>query len=215
MKKMELYELKSVKIDAGVKTRLDAIKKGHSYSEFIEIMLHYFEVTNISPESLNTLPGSDIRQAVERVIKIQKAQEKDKFDVILRNVREIKEILIKNFNNSKQNITIGEANPVLEESLTAEDFETICIENVHLNERIKQLETEKGHLQIAHNQLQKENLTLQMHKAGKSIDVISIQQTLDSLRKHIKGSTYQKGHLEVDTTFFNACMDRITNELNK
>lgn len=66
-------------------------KNSQSFDSCISVMLNYFSVTNIAPESCQTSPTAELKGSIERVVKILKALEKDYF----KDIREIKTYISK------------------------------------------------------------------------------------------------------------------------
>ena len=73
----------TIRLTADVKQHLDEMKGSVSASEFIETMLSYFERNGVDPRtSINGKFKTLELQGIERIIKIIRAIEKDKIDLL-------------------------------------------------------------------------------------------------------------------------------------
>jgi len=80
----------TVKIEKLTANRLNVARKGSTQDAYLLAMLDYFEATGINPLT-PTLPVSEqFKSGIERVVKMIKAIERDKINLIVDTVKEIK-----------------------------------------------------------------------------------------------------------------------------
>lgn len=119
---MPTYKQKMIGVEESTYNRLNALKKGYSFNEYISEMITYFERNNINPFHVQSLPSELLSKEHDRIIKILKAQEKfykdqlakmtatlNQLYEIFRSVRDIKDTpvsasLLENDNLTFENI---------------------------------------------------------------------------------------------------------------
>lgn len=82
-------EWNNIKIWKNVKVRLDMLKKNCTYSEFLESMIAYFEITGIEPKSGQIPPAQSIINAIDSNAAITNKRIEDLIK-ILRNIENTK-----------------------------------------------------------------------------------------------------------------------------
>lgn len=80
---MEKKQTPQIKIEEGVKNRLDRYKKNGTYTMVIDSFLTYFETSGIKPTDVNLSPLSIVKDSTDRVIKILKNIENKKINQLL------------------------------------------------------------------------------------------------------------------------------------
>ena len=106
-------------------------KRKRSADAYLSLMLNYFEVTEINPEQTDVRLLSVFNKGIERIIKIQKAQEKD----LLRPIKnDLSDVLREK--KSSQSIKDFSYEIGLDRELTKEDF-------LELGHKVSQTEHEK------------------------------------------------------------------------
>lgn len=92
-----MAEYKNLKITPKIYDRLNKLRKGHTYSEILDEILTYFELTGINPKTDRTPPvdlfikeldrhSSGMMKRLEAVVKIIRNIENTKIDPILHNI---------------------------------------------------------------------------------------------------------------------------------
>jgi hypothetical protein len=206
-------EYKSIKITQSVKERLDGQKKRYTYSDYLDLMLRYFAITNINPESANALPGADIKQAVERAISIQKAQEKELFKPMHILLKELtKDVQIMK-SNQPSKTPLSELNTDQDEQLTLEDFNAVVLKNETLNKQLADTDVEYRRLLEENKLLNKKINDLKQLRSTSDIDVEIVTSSLELMKKSTKVPRFSKGVFEIEVSVFDACIQRILDEL--
>lgn len=206
-------EYKSIKITQSVKERLDGQKKRYTYSDYLDLMLRYFAITNINPESANALPGADIKQAVERAISIQKAQEKELFKPMHILLKELtKDVQIMK-SNQPSKTPLSELNTDQDEQLTLEDFNAVVLKNETLNKQLADTDVEYRRLLEENKLLNKKINDLKQLRSTSDIDVEIVTSSLELMKKSTKVPRFSKGVFEIEASVFDACIQRIFDEL--
>lgn len=124
-------------------------KRKHSADEYLSLMLNYFEVTEIKPENIDERIVSVFNKGIERIVKIQKAQEKEFFRTIRRDLSDV--LREKKTSQSLKDFSdeIG-----LERELTKEDF-------LEMGKKVSELESEKKQLSDEVDRLKKDIVSIQ------------------------------------------------------
>lgn len=127
-----MSEYVTTKLLTTVKAKLDKLKGDKGLSEYIEMMLTFFEVTGAKPSDFQTHPTLVLKKDVERIITIIKAQEKDIFKPLYQAVQGILE------NGLKSSVTVGAAAAQDDDPpVTNEMIIQVADENTRLNEQLK------------------------------------------------------------------------------
>lgn len=198
----------TIKILREVKSRLDIQKKSKSYSVYINDMVLYFDALNISPDSFSTHPSIEIKNDIERVIKIIRAIEKDKITPILNDVRKCEQLL----NSQKLPPTPKDSNIDVIENLLAElnnsSDEVLTMDDL-LNFISISKEREKEIIQLKEQSNNRPLSIMPPDKAYNSKLLLELLQEIES------NGTSKDGKFIIDLNFFDAYIKRIKDELNK
>lgn len=154
---MEKKQTPQIKIEEGVKTRLDRYKKNGTYTMVIDSFLNYFETTGIKPTDVNLSPLSIVKDSTERVVKILRKIELTKINQLIL----LSELIIENQKNTGNKIETSHASEqvtneeaqglvdkigILELELKSKDKE-ISILNGKLSQKLEQ-KTDNKHIEI-------------------------------------------------------------------
>ena len=195
----------NIKLEISVKSRLDATKKDTSYSDYVDAMLRYFEITNIEPRSWKVYPGLQTQKDLERVIKIIKAIEKDFIKPTYEIVKGNKHVHLPVQEPPEGN----SPSP----SMPLDEVQALIDKYTELSEVMERKDEELS-------QLRKENETLkgkigqeQQQVSGESINKEAILQALESIESAMVKSVHSID-LRINPKTFNSYKERIISELN-
>lgn len=82
-------ETSPIKIYKTTKIRIDKMKGNQSMPIFIEGMVYYFEMTGLTPQSIRSHPSEDLKDGIERIVKIIRNIEKTKIDNLLEMMQKL------------------------------------------------------------------------------------------------------------------------------
>lgn len=209
---MTIENYKSIKILSAVKERMDTVKRKYSYSEYIEMMLQYFAITGMNPEKATIMPGAELKKDVDRIISIQKAQEKIYFKEVLNLLKNINSQLqpgkIENLFLSPDSINNDPDNP-----LTYDDFRKLADAYEGVESTLKKTEKVNKSLQESNERLSRQLKEQSVFKSGSLIDIEIINESLEHLLSNAKKVDSRRGLVQLDESVLIACIDRIKSEL--
>lgn len=125
-------EYVTTKLLTTVKAKLDKLKGDKGLSEYIEMMLAFFEVTGAKPSDFQTHPTLVLKKDVERIITIIKAQEKDILKPLFQAMQSIIENGLKTSVTAEAGTRGGEQDN--DPPVTNEMIIQVADENTRLNE---------------------------------------------------------------------------------
>lgn len=123
--------MKNIKVSDETYMRLSLVKRGHSFNQYLDIMLNYFEATKIDPKICQESPAVEYLKEVDRLIKIVRAAEKKqiaKLDEVFSRVDFLSSLFREVEEKQKERISLEELE---ENGITHEELE-------YLTEKAKQ-----------------------------------------------------------------------------
>ena len=190
----------NIKIELSVKSRLDATKNDTSYSDYVDAMLRYFEITNIEPRSWKVYPGLQAQKDIERIIKIIKAIEKDfikpTYDIVK--------------SNRHVNLPAVPEPEIGSPSMPLEDVQELIDKYTEQSEALERKEEELAQLREENEKLKGK---INQEISGDNINKEAIIQALESIESAMVKSVHSPD-LRINPKVFSSYKDRIINELN-
>lgn len=192
-------ETKVIRLSLSNYTRLSLLKRGYSFNDYVGVMLNYFGVTNIAPESCQTHPAIESKKDIDRVIRILKSQEKitlkyfDKFEEILERLD-------------------GENGVVFEAQREGVDVDTLTDEELGEYVKMKEaLEDDNVKLrrEVEKLNIEKDKLTLELRGKSGGMNAEVIRQCVDGLRASAQRIRTAEDHLQMPKSDFEAYLKRI------
>jgi len=193
---MEKNKWEQIRVSVQVKNNLTVLKRDKSYNDYIAIMLQYFAVTNIAPESCQVHPFVDITKRLESIVKIIKGIEKSKLDIIL-------DLLRSNINPSSELL-----NP--ENLIPLEKAKAIIDHNDALEQTVDDQNKEIERLKRKLKEAEKSN------NAGikTSINTQTIHEVCDLILNSATTDNFRTGHVSINKSELVSHIDRIKQESN-
>jgi hypothetical protein len=149
-------EYASTKLIPEVKAKLLNRLGNLSISDYIDQMMTFFDVTGAKPSDFQTHPTIQLKKDIERIISIQKAQEKGIFGQILTILQDLKKGV--DISPVSQTVPAGDGQQeITEEMIIAVSAENDRLQTdlqhekdttVKLNEKIRKLEQEIGQAKV-------------------------------------------------------------------
>jgi hypothetical protein len=155
-----MSESKLIKIDKIIYSKLEYLKGKKTFGAYIELMLKYFELTGVNPESVQAPLIQETKNGIERIVKIIKAIEKEKLNKMLH--------LLENLYQEPPSMVDGVSESQLVEVMNL---------NEKLDQNIARLQKEKEVLLEKNRALNVEISQLQKNDAG------SVQVDIDELKQ--------------------------------
>ena len=190
----------NIKLELSVKSRLDATKNDTSYSDYVDAMLRYFEITNIEPRSWKVYPGLQAQKDIERIIKIIKAIEKDfikpTYDIVK--------------SNRHVNLPAVPEPESGSPSMPLEDVQELIDKYTEQSEALERKDEELAQLREENEKLKGK---INQEISGDNINKEAIIQALESIESAMVKSVHSPD-LRINPKVFSSYKDRIINELN-
>lgn len=140
-------ETSPIKIYNTTKIRIEKMKGNQTMPVFIEGMVYYFEMTGLTPQTIRAHPSEDLKEGIERIVKIIRNIEKTKIDNLLEMM---------------QKLTTGKAaasGTSEKDSFSKKDIEAMLVYKDSLEVALTNEKRKNGHLEkritIATNSLNK------------------------------------------------------------
>jgi vacuolar-type H+-ATPase subunit I/STV1 len=76
-----------IRVYTTTKAKIDKMKGKLSSASYVDGMVYYFEMTGLTPQSMRAHPSQELKDGIERVVKIIRNIEKTKIDETLNLVR--------------------------------------------------------------------------------------------------------------------------------
>ncbi|MDR2909973.1 MAG: hypothetical protein LBV47_01200 [Bacteroidales bacterium] len=206
-------EYQNIKLEKSVKSRLDASCKGISYSDYVDSMLRYFEITNIEPRSWKVYHGLQTENNIERTIKIIKAIEKE-------YIKPMYEILKAGRiqgsfqpEPSQENVPVAPGEIDMEKFMPIAEVQELIDKYATLTEA-----TENRTKEISELKRERENLSRQLEDekhniSGERINKEAIKQAFDSMEVHFEKLVHSKD-IRIRQETYEIYKERIMKELN-
>lgn len=176
-----------IRVSQDTRDRLYKFKKGHSYDSMLIAFLNYFETLKIRPEHENITSVSILKNEIERVIKIIKAQEKEIFKPAFE--------LLKKSNQTKS-IEQFSREKNLDEELTVQDFEMLVEQLTQKEKNIAELTDKMNELQNKLLVLDEKNIKLKGFTGSINKNLIKeCCNKIASLLNSLEGSNDIEGYL--------------------
>lgn len=192
---------KHIRLDQSTYTRLSLVKRDYSFSAYISLMLNYFAVTNIAPESLQEHAFLSIKKDIERIITIQKAQERDYFKLIPKFLKS-ENLSVK---NSESKLSDDER--ITSDDLSVEELQALLLKLELAQQEIVRLNDENTKLVR-----EKESIKANINQDANGINKTVIIQCVEALKDKAKATRVEPGMLHISNADFNSLLDRILKE---
>ena len=148
-----------IRLDTITRAKIGHLKGEKTFSDYIGLMLRYFELTGINPESMQAPLAQETKNGIERIVKIIKAIEKDKLNRML--------YLLENLQQEPQGVVDGVSESQLVEVINL---------NEDLGQRIDKLQKEKEVLLEKNRALNVELSQLQKNNGSVGVDISELKQ---------------------------------------
>lgn len=139
---------KNIRLDGSIYSKIEYLKGKKSYGEYVGIMLKYFEVTGINPESLQAPLAQETKNGIERIVKIIKAIEKEKINKIITLLESPRESTYDNSVDGVSESQLLEVMNINEEMHKNLEHEKKQKETLLDQNRMLRQELEKRHLHV-------------------------------------------------------------------
>ena len=154
-----MSESRVIKLDRIIYSKLEYLKGKKTFGAYIELMLKYFELTGVNPESVQAPLIQETKNGIERIVKIIKAIEKEKLNKMLH--------LLENLYQEPPSMVDGVSESQLVEVMNL---------NEKLDQNIARLQKEKEVLLEKNRALNVEISQLQKNDAGSEVDIDELKQ---------------------------------------
>lgn len=139
---------KNIRLDGSIYSKIEYLKGKKSYGEYVGMMLKYFEVTGINPESLQAPLAQETKNGIERIVKIIKAIEKEKINKIITLLESPRESTYDNSVDGVSESQLLEVMNINEEMHKNLEHEKKQKETLLDQNRMLRQELEKRHLHV-------------------------------------------------------------------
>jgi len=184
-----------IRVSTQVKNNLSVLKRDRSFNDYIAIMIQYFAVTNIAPESCQVHPFIDISKRLESIVKIMKGIEKSKLDPMY-DLLKIKNKSSAELLNQENLIPLEQAQAIIEDHTTLE--ETVERQNTEIEQLKKEL-----------SKVEKNNPEIK-----KEVNKQAVNEVCDLILEKSTTDNFRKGYVSISKNDLVAYLERIKEEVN-
>ena len=163
-----MADFRSIRLADILYSKLNYLRGKKSFPAYIELMVKYFELTGINPESVQAPLIQETKNGIERIVKIIKAIEKDKLNRILFLLENDSSTMPKN-----QGFVSGITEDQLEEGVKA---------NQKLTDDLDRQRKEKIEL-LQQNRSLKMEVEKRSHGASEKVDIDRLLMFIDGLHE--------------------------------
>lgn len=164
-----------IRLDTVTRAKIDHLKGAKSFSDYIALMLKYFELTGINPESMQAPLAQETKNGIERIVKIIKAIEKEKLNKII--------MLLENFSVPVETAKV--------DAIDETDLLQVVDMNEKLSEEVGELRREKEMLRTKNRALSEEFEKLRSCQTNTSVDTKSLLEIVEWFEQQKPGSFSQ------------------------
>ncbi|TWF31740.1 hypothetical protein FHW36_11834 [Chitinophaga polysaccharea] len=206
-----MAEYTTTKLEVTLKTRLDKDRGKVGLNDYIVSMVTFFDVTGAKPTDFQTHPTIQLRKDIDRVIAIQKAQEKDYKDSFKTILTEIREGKNERFSSAAQLSVPIEQSANLPATGQPIDDETLLKLGEKFEELQQQLQTERSigsDLRREIEQLRKERQDSRINSAGGNNRTGEALELYNWLKATMKKNTFNDDYI-ISKSAYQAFIERI------
>lgn len=169
-----MADFRSIRLADILYSKLNYLRGKKSFPAYIELMVKYFELTGINPESVQAPLIQETKNGIERIVKIIKAIEKDKLNMTLSLLEKVLFLL-------ENGSSTAPKNHAFVSGITEDQLEEVVNANQKLTDDLDRLRKEK-------NELLQQNRSLKMEVEKRS-NAASEKVDIDKLMMFIGGLT--------------------------